>query len=124
MTALVTICVPAHSQSRKEIYDLQERCGKRAAEIFDKDFPKDDRKGLEDFENHYSVRFNKCFMLETNTIITQTEGKTTSLKWLTLFDVNDNKVYGSFGLLTCDVQGKTCHSELEFRNFIRPYMED
>lgn len=54
---LLTALTPAvaHCQSRKEIYELQERCGKSAAETFEKDFPKEDRKGLEIYENHYNV---------------------------------------------------------------------
>jgi hypothetical protein len=121
---LVVTCVPAYAQSRKEIYELQERCGKRAAEVFDKDNPKEDRKGLEDFENHYSVRLNKCFILEMNTTYSQVEGKSLKTRVLNLIDVNDNKLYGSFSPLNCDVQDKTCHSEQEFRALVRPFMED
>jgi len=29
----------ASAQNRKEIYELQERCGKRAEQIYEKDFP-------------------------------------------------------------------------------------
>jgi hypothetical protein len=76
--ALLMTGMSAYGQSRKEIYELQERCGKRAEEIFEKDFPKSERKGLELFENHYSVRLNKCFMLEINTLIIRDAGKTTS----------------------------------------------
>ncbi|MDQ2954571.1 MAG: hypothetical protein M3R18_06515 [Pseudomonadota bacterium] len=116
--------VSAYGQSRKEIYELQERCGKRAAEIFEKDFPQGERKGLELYENHYSIRFNKCFLLEENTLIMRDQGKTTSTKLLTLIDVNANKIYGSFSPLNCDVQDTKCRSEQEFRELIRQYMED
>ncbi len=122
--SLLVTGMSAYGQSRKEIYELQERCGKRAEEIFEKDFPTSERKGLELFENHYSVRLNKCFMLEINTLMIRDAGKTTSSKFLTLVDVNDNKVYGSFSPLECEVQGKTCRSEQEFRALIRPFMED
>ena len=123
--ALVATCVYAHGQSKKEIYELQERCGKRAAEVFEKDFPKNERKGLEVYENHYSVRLNKCFLLEDNTTYLKVEGKTTTSKILFLIDVNDNKVYGRFlDAFNCEVQEKPCSSEQEFRALIRPYMED
>src|SRR5258708_15299328 len=123
--ALVATCVYAHGQSRKEIYELQERCGKRAAEVFEKDFPKNERKGLEDFENHYSVRLNKCFLLEINTIFLTVEGKNVSSKSLVLVDINDNKSYGTFHTsFSCEVMEKACRTEQEFRALIRPYMED
>jgi hypothetical protein len=122
MVLVTSVC--AYGQSRKENYDLQERCGRSAAEMFDKDFPKDDRKGLEVFENNYNVRLNKCFMLEENTLITRDQNKTYTSKLLTLIDVHGNKVYGSFSPLNCDVQEKKCGTEQEFRALIRPYMED
>lgn len=114
----------AYGQTRSEIYNLQERCGKRAAEMFDRDFPKTDRKGVEIFENHYNTRLNRCFMLEENTIVTSDQGKTYKAKLLTLVDVNDNKVYGSFSPLNCDVQERKCSSENEFRALIKSFLQD
>jgi hypothetical protein len=113
LTALLAASVAAHSQSRKEIYELQERCGKSAAEMFDRDFPKEDRKGLEVYENSYNVRLNKCFILEENTLTTPDQGKTYQTKLLTLVDVQGNKVYGSFSPLNCDVQETKCRTEQE-----------
>jgi hypothetical protein len=124
LTALLVTSAAAQSQSRKEIYELQEQCGKSAAEMFDRDFPKEDRKGFVTFENHYNVRLNKCFMLEENTLTTRDQGKTYREKLLTLADVQDNKLYGSFSSLNCDVQETKCHSEQEFRALVRPYMEN
>lgn len=124
---LVVACLvvsSAHGQTRTEIYNLQERCGMRAAELFDKDFPKSDRKGLELFENHYNVHLNRCFILEESTIITNDQGKTNKTKLLTLIDVNDNKVQGSFSSLNCDVQERKCDSEDEFRSLIKLFMQD
>jgi len=127
MFVLVTVLatsVYAYGQSRKEIYELQERCGKRAVELFEKDFPPADRKGLENFENHYSVRLNKCFMLEDNTLFSSDNGKNYQSRFMALVDVNDNKTVGSFNSLSCDVGEKKCRSEQEFKALIRPYMED
>ncbi|BBZ95894.1 hypothetical protein [Bradyrhizobium diazoefficiens] len=112
------------AQNRKEIYELQERCGKRAEQIYEKDFPVGERKGLESFENHYNIRLNRCFILEQNTMITKDAGKSYTIRMLTLVDVNDNKVYGSFSSLNCAVQNVTCRSEQEFRSLIRQFMED
>lgn len=92
--------------------------------MFDKDFPKEDRKGLEYFENHYNIRLNKCFLLEDNTSITRDQGKVHKTRLLTLIDVHGNKVTGSFSPINCDVQEKKCRTEEEFRALIRPFMED
>ena len=100
---VIVVCamtLSARAQNRKEIYELQERCGKRAEQIFEKDFPVAERKGLEQFENHYNIRLNRCFILEENT--------THSIKILTLIDVNDNKSYGSFSPPSCEVQNVPC----------------
>jgi hypothetical protein len=127
LLALLTFSMMTDSvqaQNRKEIYELQERCGKRAEQIYEKDFPVGERKGLEGFENHYNVRLNRCFMLEENSMITKDAGKSYTMKLLTLVDVNDNKVYGTFSPLNCEVQNTTCKSEQEFRSLIRQFMED
>jgi len=92
--------------------------------MFDKDFPRNERKGLEIFENDYNVRLNKCFLLEENTMMTRDQGKTYSTKLLTLIDVNANKVYGSFSPLNCDLLETKCRSEEEFRALMRPYLQD
>jgi hypothetical protein len=124
LTSLLVTSV-AYSQTRKDVYELQGRCGKSAAETFEKDFPKEDRKGLETYENHYNVRLNKCFILEENTLMTPGKGnKVYKEKLLTLADVQDNKIYGSFSSLNCDVQETKCHSEQEFRALVRSYMEN
>jgi hypothetical protein len=122
--ALLAASTAAQSQSRKEIYELQERCGKSAAEAFEKDFPKADRNGLEFFENSYNVRLNKCIMLENSTMVTRDQGKTGSMKILMLVDVHGNKVLGSFTGMNCEVQEAKCRNEQEFRALIKPFMEE
>jgi hypothetical protein len=56
------------AEPNKVLYELQERCGKRAAEVFEKDFPDTKTTGvIADYENHYSPRLNKCFIVESST---------------------------------------------------------
>ena len=86
----------AHGQSRSEIYALQEKCGKRAEQVFDKDFPTDQRKGLENYENHYNVQLNRCFMVEENTFFIKSDGRNVLQRLITFIDVNDNKSIGNF----------------------------
>jgi hypothetical protein len=114
----------ARGQERSEIYLLHERCAKRAEELFDKDFPKDQRKGLEIFRNHYHIGLNKCFMLEENIIFGQTDGKPYRSKSLVLVDVNDNRIVGSFDTLECVVGNQKCHSEQEFRTLIKTFLDE
>jgi hypothetical protein len=59
----------AQAQTATEKYDLEQRCGRRAAETFAKDWEGGTpgiRKGntTANYENHYNSRLNKCFYLE------------------------------------------------------------
>jgi hypothetical protein len=60
--------------------ELQERCGKRAAEVFAREYSPpvldtDDEKTLFNYENHHSARLNKCFFLEIAMSYEREEGK-------------------------------------------------
>ena len=49
--------------------ELRERCGKRAAEAFAREYSPpvldtDDEQTLFNYENHHSAGLNKCFFLE------------------------------------------------------------
>jgi hypothetical protein len=118
-------CV-AYAQPNKVQYELQERCGKRATELFEKDFPPEKvTTVVATFENHYNPRMNKCFMVEESTsYFRDDKNKPMSIKILILIDVNDNKVVGNFDPLQCTVQEKVCRSEQEWRSLIKPFMQD
>jgi hypothetical protein len=116
------------AQSNGDLYELQERCGTLAQEFFDREHRsriKETKDGTAfmNFENHYSSRLNKCFFLEINEVYP------TRSKMLRLFDVNDNKGYGIYtegGNLpfVCVVQDGICRSEAEWKELIKPFMED
>ena len=125
------------AQPNKDLYELQERCGKRAEEVFNKTYKRmseaDGAKLFFDFENHYNPRLNKCFILVTRTTFKVVEGKlteqTSETTWLR--DLNDNREYGTYvwfstlaAPFTCEVRGKQCRSEQEWRELIKPFMED
>ena len=80
----------AQAQSLIDKYELSERCGKRAEEVFAKG--KEETTGLilaaDNYENHYNSRLNRCFYLEIHET-----GETKSLR---LFDLNDHKEIGSY----------------------------
>ena len=125
------------AQPNKDLYELQERCGKRAAEFFRREHSPPVAK-IEhgqmrfNYENHYSTRLNKCFFLEVANTYERREGKPIASKIMRLVDLNDNKEYGTFvggicdecGPMTCLVQDQVCQSESEWRQLLKPFMED
>src|SRR5262245_21739046 len=126
-----------YAQPNKQLYEQQERCGKRAAEVFKRKYSPPVAK-LEHgqmtfrYENHYSSRLSKCFFLEIANAYERIDGKPTISKRMRLFDLSDNKEYGVFvgsicdgcGPMACSVQDKVCQSESEWRQLLKRFMED
>jgi hypothetical protein len=134
MVALAAMCVLASStawgQPDKVIYELKERCGRQAAETFNKEWGsnvvnnKDGGQTVANFENHYNARLNKCFYLEITTTYEQDKKPFKSLR---LFDLLDNKEYATFigdSLMHCEVRDRFCTSEAEWHELIKPFMVD
>ena len=127
------LCFSAYvsAQPNKDLYELQERCGKRAAEVFEREYGSDkDGQTLFNYENHYSAHLKKCFFLEI-AISYEREEEKPGPKIMRLFDLNENKEYGTFVSgptestpVTCVVRGKHCRSESEWRQLLKPFMED
>jgi hypothetical protein len=125
------------AQPNKELYELQERCGKRAAELFKRDYGRPVYKsqlGVGSFKyvNHYSAHLNKCFFILIHVFYPK-DKKGLSSTTRTLFELNDNKEYGKYFQpiydddnvsSTCQVQDKVCRSEDEWRQLVKPFMED
>jgi hypothetical protein len=127
------------AEPNKILYELQERCAKTAAAKFARDHPEGPESNTKDtftirkYENHYDAASNKCFSKDTTRILKYASksdpGYTITL--MTLFDVNENKQYGYFWGESyndlphkCEVKDKPCHSEDEWRELIKPYMEN
>jgi hypothetical protein len=134
IAGLVCFSTYVSAQPNKQLYELQERCGKRAAEVFKRKYSPSVAK-IEhgqmrfNYENHYSAQLNKCFFLEIANAYERLDGKPTISKRMRLFDLNDNKEYGTFVSgptepLACSVQDKGCRSESEWRQLLKPFMED
>ena len=134
-SALVAFTSSCHAASPSELYELQERCSRRAEELFIKNFAggeiinTDDGKAFARYTNHFSNKLNKCFYLVTvaNIPFDSSKESTTSI---TLYDVNQVREYGvkftdgnSKSPSLCFVNGKDCHSDKEWSTLIRPYME-
>ena len=127
-----------YAASIKDEYELQERCGKRAEEVFKREFGNGisntkDSQSMSGYENHFNKKLNKCFVLLRTTIFThktKKEGATTSSD-IVLYDINENKQYGTFfktrnddKTVICSVSEKICHSESEWDAQIKPYMNE
>jgi hypothetical protein len=125
------------AEPNKEQYELQERCGKRATEFFEKEYGHRGVSNTEtgqstaQFENHYSPKLNKCFVL-VSTMAFENANKTKSYSFDDiLIDINDNKIVGEYFQRNnnaapdmCNVASADCHSKEEWRTLLRPYMED
>lgn len=114
----------------KQIYDLQQKCGKRSEEWFKNKYGGSGDIHLMGYENHYNKKMNKCFILVSKKLddyslsidLTQEEH---------LFDVDENKEYGSVVFIkgkqsTCyfiDGKEKDCE-KYHWINTIHPYMND
>ena len=85
--------------SLKDEYDLKERCGKRAAEVFKKDWGNgvsndNNSSTLASFSNHFNKKLNKCFYLITSNVTSHARKNT--YHFITLVDINDNNIYSDF----------------------------
>ena len=102
---------------------LQKNCGKLAAETFRRE-PADENRV--DYRSHYNLRLNKCFYEETYISLTPVGIN----MWVYLSDLQENRIYGGFhrstniGLFYCNLQHKECHSEAEWNELVKAYMED
>jgi hypothetical protein len=124
--------------SNTEEYELQERCGKQAKEFFQRKYgdgvfkTKDGQQEI-DYSNHYSKKFNKCFVqITTNNVRYKNKMPevVTSFEILIL-NISENKEYGRFVNIyskdkpaLCRVANESCHDILEWEALIKPYMEE
>jgi hypothetical protein len=123
----------AQAQTATERYNLQERCGKFAAEVFAKEWGTgfsntDNGQAFAAYRNHYNFRLNKCFYLELSTVEPRSgdERPFNSSRLFDLHEITEIGTYQQLGdeVVSCDVQGKECHSLLEYQALIKPFMGD
>ena len=129
--------VSVSAQSNKEKYELEERCGKRAAQYFSEQYGNgyDKSNGMTtfiSFRNHYNLRLNKCYVLLVTRMHIDSWAKEEEVRTLELLDLNENNKFGTYiGSSTsvkppsmCEVKDGLCHSEIEWWNMTKQYMED
>jgi hypothetical protein len=123
----------AKAEPNKVLYELQERCGKKASDTFKNEVGTNITKTSEggtmisNYENHYNGRLNKCFYLQSATIIPKDRNTSRSLQ---LFDLHENREVGTYfsfdkgSVMQCQVGNEFCHTEQEWRALVKPFMED
>ena len=123
----------AHAQPDQTIDELQQRCGRQAAQTFQKEwggYAAGMKKAhiVANYESHYSPRFNRCFYLEITTTTPRAALDKTNINTLRLHDLNEDREYGAFiegsPLRICKVRGTPCGSEAEWRALARSLMEE
>ena len=123
------------AMSPADEYAMQERCGRRAAEVFEKKFGKSgvvntpDGQATASYRNHYNSEMNKCFILIT--YLDQPFKKDNTSTSMTLYDVNEFKVYARYSKLDsaatpdeCGAGTKACSSREEWARLVAPFMGD
>ena len=101
----------------------QLSCDKMAAQAFRRALHDED---MVNYRAHYNAGLNKCFYAETYMFTTPVGNNT----WVYLSDLQVNRIYGGFhkstniGLSYCSVEDKECHSEAEWNQLVKAYMEE
>jgi hypothetical protein len=96
-------------EQQKLNYELQERCGQKAAQVYKDhyDLP------LRNYRNHYNAHLNKCFMLVTDYaaqyLVEVNEHKESMFIW------RDGR---------CIIEDKSCNSLQEWDAFVKKMMEE
>jgi hypothetical protein len=121
-----------YSKSNKEDYELQEKCGKRSNEFFNKEYDNGTVKTKDGttttyYTNHYNKKQNKCLLLLKSTHIFNDKKKGYRYSE-NLLDIDENQEYGYFiengKNIVCFVLDKECKSEKEWELLVKPYMEE
>jgi hypothetical protein len=120
----------SYAESNKVLYELQKRCGKQASNKFKKEMGRNitrisEGKAIASYENHYNARLNRCLSLLEIRTIGETGG--TSLRLFELHEKSNlGKFFGFDGSepTECKVGDNFCHTEQEWRELVKPFMED
>src|SRR6516165_2813812 len=133
LLSLVLLATGAQAQTANEKSELSEKCGKQAAQRFEKDWGTgvfshtDGRQTTSNYEHHYNSRSHKCIYLEVRD--TQKSDRP-PLRMLSLLDLHEKRTIAKYSKLegdrfaVCWVQDKRCKTEEEWRALIKPFMED
>lgn len=133
--ALFVSATPVFAAPDKAAYELQERCGKRAAEVDKANGPSirqtKDGTTISSYVAHYNARSNRCFALITSSGFVKSNTGNDSFRMESLFDVNSNREHGGYyqrnassKVMMCRMDDHQCRSKDEWDALVKPYMED
>lgn len=118
----------------KELYDLQDKCGKRSQEYFKHKYGNgtinnEDEYSQSSYQCHYNKKLNKCFILILTNGRTINSNGNTPFYNKSLFDINENRELGFFYRTNTDTSmictmGKICKNSLEWDELVEPYMKE
>jgi hypothetical protein len=120
---LVLTAAMATAEPNHMLYQLEKNCSQLAAETFRRETANDEDRV--DYRAHYNAHLNKCFYAERYVSLTPVGIDI----WVYLFDLHTNRIHGGFhrstniGLFYCSLENKECHSETEWNELVKPYME-
>jgi hypothetical protein len=133
---LVTTSFTAYqslARTRKESHELNESCGKRAAEKFKQEYgtgfsSDSETRNIYSYRNHYSPRLNKCWYL-VQTRATFQRGEKPEQLALALYDLNDRERYAIYmaegeKVYLCEAMGQECSSQDQWMELVSPYLND
>lgn len=127
----VTILLTSCSNSNKEDYELQEKCAKSAAAMFNENFANNPLFPNACHEYHYNKKLNKCFMLLKYQMLGNEGSPEMFYNTGDLYDVNENKLYASYTYVAngkrylWSIEDKSGGGDFnEFRVVWQPYIKD
>jgi hypothetical protein len=118
-------------------YDLGVRCSKDAKAWFNQNYSRDKDTMMLDFQNHYNLASNQCFIfIEYHFSSNSGRSWTNSMS---LYNVYENARYGNYleehvigfdhddpkdKILICETFDEKCTSLDQFNKFVRPYLNN
>jgi len=131
----------AYAGSIKEEYELQERCKNSADKWFQKEWggkhtsSNEEMVIMADYKCHYNKKLNKCFVLLTTISIPKKDKKGKKIETAVLFDINENKEYGSYDKIqnesgygyVLEIKSSIeikCSTKGDWDLLVKPYMEE
>jgi hypothetical protein len=119
---LILTATMAAAEPDVSLYRLH--CEKLADETFRR-VSADDEDRVH-YRAHYNARLNKCLYAETYISPTPVGIN----MWVYLSDLRENRIYGGFhrstniGFFYCNLEDKECHSEAEWNEIVKQYMQE
>jgi hypothetical protein len=130
LATAVIMFAAAAAEPNAALDQLQDRCGKSAAEVFANDYNngKGDDEYSFSYQAHYNAHLNKCFFLLMSTF----NEKDNVIQLYYLSDILENREYGTFsqstklGVFECNVLNIVCElgSKSEWDNLVKPYLDE